>query len=130
MMPPAATQQAAEVSWFDIREITLGPGDLADLDVRETARAAAFVFPADRRQFAVGRGLLRTILGRYLDRDDAADVLVPGAVDTAHAALADLLDEDIGPEDVPRIGLGGFDFGGQAAGRADPRHPAAAAAGR
>jgi len=39
------------------------------LDEAELRRADRFVFAADRRQFAVGRGLLRTILGRYLDRD-------------------------------------------------------------
>ena len=38
------------------------------LDVDELKRADRFAFPRDRRQFAVGRGLLRTILGRYLDR--------------------------------------------------------------
>ena len=38
------------------------------LDVDERKRADRFAFPVDRRQFAVGRGLLRTILGRYLDR--------------------------------------------------------------
>ena len=64
-MPPAATQQAAEVSWFDIREITLCPGDLADLDVRETARAAAFVFPADRHRYQVAHVMLRRVLAGY-----------------------------------------------------------------
>src|SRR6185312_2802350 len=34
----------------------------------ERRRADRFAFPHDRRRFAVGRGLLRTILGRYLDR--------------------------------------------------------------
>jgi 4'-phosphopantetheinyl transferase len=38
------------------------------LDPDELKRADRFAFPCDRRQFAVGRGLLRTILGRYLDR--------------------------------------------------------------
>jgi 4'-phosphopantetheinyl transferase len=38
------------------------------LDPDELKRADRFTFPRDRRQFAVGRGLLRTILGRYLDR--------------------------------------------------------------
>ena len=34
----------------------------------ERRRADRFTFPRDRRQFAVGRGLLRTILGRYVGR--------------------------------------------------------------
>src|SRR4051812_41766383 len=34
----------------------------------ERRRADRFAFPHDRRRFAVGRGLLRVILGRYLDR--------------------------------------------------------------
>ena len=38
------------------------------LDADELKRADRFAFPRDRRQFAVGRGLLRTILGRYLER--------------------------------------------------------------
>ena len=38
------------------------------LDDDERRRADRFAFPHDRRRFAVGRGLLRTILGRYLDR--------------------------------------------------------------
>lgn len=41
------------------------------LDDDERRRADRFVAPRDRRQFAVGRGLLRTILGRYLDRPPA-----------------------------------------------------------
>jgi len=38
------------------------------LDPDEVRRADRFTFLRDRRQFAVSRGLLRTILGRYLDR--------------------------------------------------------------
>ncbi len=38
------------------------------LDDDERRRADRFVSAVDRRRFAVGRGLLRTILGRYLDR--------------------------------------------------------------
>lgn len=38
------------------------------LDDGERRRADRFAFPVDRRRFAVGRGLLRTILGRYLGR--------------------------------------------------------------
>jgi 4'-phosphopantetheinyl transferase len=36
------------------------------LSASERERAARFHFEADRRRFAVGRGLLRAILGRYL----------------------------------------------------------------
>jgi 4'-phosphopantetheinyl transferase len=42
------------------------------LEGDELRRADRFVSAVDRRQFAVGRGLLRTILGRYLDRDPAS----------------------------------------------------------
>ncbi len=38
------------------------------LDDDERRRADRFASAEDRRRFAVGRGLLRTILGRYLDR--------------------------------------------------------------
>jgi 4'-phosphopantetheinyl transferase len=58
--------RAAQVSWFDVREVTLGPADLADLDVRETARAAAFVFPADRHRYQVAHVMLRRVLAGYL----------------------------------------------------------------
>jgi 4'-phosphopantetheinyl transferase len=58
--------RAAEVWWFDIREVTLGPADLADLDPRETARAAAFVFPADRHRYQVAHVMLRRVLAGQL----------------------------------------------------------------
>ena len=38
----------------------------------EIRRADRFVAPSDRRRFAVGRGRVRSILGRYLDQDPAA----------------------------------------------------------
>ena len=63
--PPAA-DRAAEVSWFDIRGVTLSPADLASLDVRETARAAAFVFPADRHRYQVAHVMLRRVLAGHL----------------------------------------------------------------
>src|SRR5687767_4516990 len=34
----------------------------------EAERARKFYFERDRRRFVVGRGILRTLLGRYLDR--------------------------------------------------------------
>jgi 4'-phosphopantetheinyl transferase len=58
-----------DVSWFDIREITLAPADLAELDVRETARAAAFVFPADRHRYQVAHVLLRRVLAARLSTE-------------------------------------------------------------
>jgi len=69
--PSSASRQpeadrAAEVSWFDIRGVTLSPADLADLDVRETARAAAFVFPADRHRYQVAHVMLRRVLAGHL----------------------------------------------------------------
>ncbi len=67
--PPRAADpagQAAEVSWFDTREVTLGPADLAGLDARESARAAAFVFPADRHRYQVAHVMLRRVLAGHL----------------------------------------------------------------
>jgi len=67
--PPVAAERAAEVSWFDTREVTLSPADLAGLDVRETARAAAFVFPADRHRYQVAHVMLRRVLAGHLGTD-------------------------------------------------------------
>jgi 4'-phosphopantetheinyl transferase len=64
--PPVAADRTAEVSWFDTRDVTLGPADLAGLDVRETARAAAFVFPADRHRYQVAHVMLRRVLASRL----------------------------------------------------------------
>jgi len=69
------------------------------LDDAERRRADRFAFPRDRRQFAVGRGLLRTILGRYLDRP-------PGTlrfVANAHGKPA--LDPDSGVDAPVRFNL-------------------------
>jgi phosphopantetheinyl transferase len=59
-------ERVAEVSWFDTREVTLAPADLADLDPREAARAAAFVFPADRHRYQVAHVMLRRVLAGHL----------------------------------------------------------------
>jgi 4'-phosphopantetheinyl transferase len=59
-------ERAAEVTWFDTREVTVGPADLAVLDARETARAAAFVFPADRHRYQVAHVMLRRVLAGHL----------------------------------------------------------------
>jgi len=58
--------RAADVRWLDIRDVTLRPADLADLDPRETARAAAFVFPADRHRYQVAHVMLRRELAGRL----------------------------------------------------------------
>jgi 4'-phosphopantetheinyl transferase len=61
--------RAAEVWWFDTREVTLSLADLADLDPRETARAAAFVYPADRHRYQVAHVMLRRVLAGRLGAD-------------------------------------------------------------
>ena len=61
--------RAAEVWWFDIREVILDPADLADLDPRETARAAAFMFPADRHRYQVAHVMLRRVLAGRLSAE-------------------------------------------------------------
>ena len=61
--------RAAEVSWFDTRQITLSRSDLAELDAREKARAAAFVFPADRHRYQVAHVMLRRVLAGHLGTD-------------------------------------------------------------
>jgi 4'-phosphopantetheinyl transferase len=61
--------QTAEVSWFDPRVISLSRSDLAELDAREKARAAAFVFPADRHRYEVAHVMLRRVLAGHLNTD-------------------------------------------------------------
>jgi 4'-phosphopantetheinyl transferase len=61
--------QTAEVSWFDTRVISLNGSDLAELDAREKARAAAFVFPADRHRYEVAHVMLRRVLAGHLGTD-------------------------------------------------------------
>jgi 4'-phosphopantetheinyl transferase len=61
--------QTAEVSWFDTRVISLNRSDLAELDAREKARAAAFVFPADRHRYQVAHVMLRRVLAGHLGTD-------------------------------------------------------------
>ena len=61
--------RTAEVSWFDTRQITLSRSDLAELDAREKARAAAFVFPADRHRYQVAHVMLRRVLADHLGTD-------------------------------------------------------------
>ena len=61
--------QTAEVSWFDVRQISLNGSDLAEMDAREKARAAAFVFPADRHRYQVAHVMLRRVLAGHLGTD-------------------------------------------------------------
>jgi len=61
--------QTAEVSWFDTRVISLNRSDLAEMDAREKARAAAFVFPADRHRYQVAHVMLRRVLAGHLGTD-------------------------------------------------------------
>ncbi len=117
--------------WAASRETT-------DLDVAacralltadEIKRADRFVALRDRRQFAVGRGRLRTILGRYLDSDPASIRFVsnphgkPGIAGTdlrfnlTHSGTSMLLAVTLGRElgvDVEQIRP---DFGGEAIAR-------------
>jgi 4'-phosphopantetheinyl transferase len=53
---------APEVRWLDIRAISLTGPELADLGPQERGRAAAFVFPADRRRYQVAHVALRQVL--------------------------------------------------------------------
>jgi 4'-phosphopantetheinyl transferase len=57
------------VSWFDTRVISLNRSDLAEMDAREKARAAAFVFPADRHRYQVAHVMLRRVLAGHLGTD-------------------------------------------------------------
>ena len=54
---------SADLDLDDARIAALG----TTLDPAETARARRFHFERDRRRFTAARGILRTLLGRYLD---------------------------------------------------------------
>lgn len=71
MTRPAPSGQAAEVWWFDTREVTLGPADLAVLSADEQGRAAALVFRADRHRYRAAHVLLRRVLAAYTGADPA-----------------------------------------------------------
>lgn len=69
---PIAWPQAGSVHlWFatleDLRPWSSAYGEL--LDPLEVERAQRFRFDQDRERFTLGHGFLRTLLGRYLDRD-------------------------------------------------------------
>jgi len=76
-LPPPADWKAArehpalsagEVHLWRARLSETDAGELSDLlSPAEWIRAQRFHFPGDRARFIAGRGLLRTILGRYLD---------------------------------------------------------------
>jgi 4'-phosphopantetheinyl transferase len=62
--------------WYVRSDRVVDPGVLgqyeATLSADERARRDRFVFEKDRRQFLVTRGVLRTLLGRYLGADPRA----------------------------------------------------------
>lgn len=58
--------------WRVALDGVMGRGQLWELlDPVETARARGYRFPLDRERFVACRGLLRTVLGRYLHRPPA-----------------------------------------------------------
>jgi 4'-phosphopantetheinyl transferase len=67
--PADQADQTAEVFWFDTRVISLTGSDLAEMDAREKARAAAFVFPVDRHRYQVAHVMLRRVLAEHLGTD-------------------------------------------------------------
>jgi 4'-phosphopantetheinyl transferase len=72
---PAPALAADEVHLW-LAELDRPPRPLAELAAMlaadERRRAAQFRFPEHRDRFVAGRGLLRELLGRYLDRPGAA----------------------------------------------------------
>lgn len=56
---------AADVWWFDVGALELGPADLSDLRVEERARARGFAFPVDRRRYEAAHVMLRRVLSEY-----------------------------------------------------------------
>ncbi len=59
---PAPAAPVPEVRWFDIRGMTLSNAELAGLGPQERARAAAFIFAADRHRYQAAHVALRQVL--------------------------------------------------------------------
>lgn len=82
LVPPAVPALVAgEIPLFALA-LDLPPRQLAALEpslsATELARADRFQFARDRERYVAARGQLRTILGRYLDRDAGELRLDPG----------------------------------------------------
>lgn len=71
----------------------------------EAARAARFRFERHRRRYAVGRGALRTLLGRYLDRPPRSVAFRYGPNDKPYVV-------DAGPGSGSGSGSGSSESGG------------------
>jgi len=86
---PILAADDVHVWFFDLDRLAVCVGRLwALLSDDERARAQRFHFERDQRRFAVGRGILREILGLYLDWD-------PGRLIFAY-----------GPRGKPMLGMG------------------------
>ncbi len=78
--PGSPTACAVEIFAFSLDEEGVLPLDLAEswLSQDERARAAAFRFDVHRRRYIRGRGFLRGVLGRRLEREPATLGFVAG----------------------------------------------------
>jgi 4'-phosphopantetheinyl transferase len=99
--------RTAEVSWFDTRVISLNRSDLAEMDAREKARAAAFVFPADRHRYQVAHVMLRRVLAGHLGTDPSRLIFGRQHCPTCGGpagkpVLTGVLDRDGDPNGTPR----------------------------
>ena len=77
---PDLADREAQVWWADLRPPAARLRELAaTLAADERERAARFRFPEHRERFIAGRGLLRELLGRILERPAAALRFIQGA---------------------------------------------------
>ena len=96
--PPLRPVLTAE--YVDLWRVCCPPGDVTLdhltrlLTAEELGRADRFRFATDRRRFLVARGMLRLIVGRYLDRD-------PGLISFCQNAQGKpALDDPSGPHSL------------------------------
>lgn len=71
IVPLAQPLSAALRVWHVDLDLVRGPDEGADLPEDERARAARFVYAADRRRYLASRRALRALLGGVLQRDAA-----------------------------------------------------------
>jgi 4'-phosphopantetheinyl transferase len=99
------SRDTVDVWWFDTRTVAVTPAGLAGLDRGERSRAAAFLFPADRRRYQVAHITLRQVLAGYTGTAPGALPLDREPCPRCGAAGRPVLRPGPGPGAVPSFSL-------------------------